>query len=30
MMSEVEDKYKKDIKNAGGYEKFIKTLLIEK
>lgn len=27
MMSEVEDKYKKDIKNAGGYEKFIKTLL---
>ena len=26
-MSEVEDKYKKDIKNAGGYEKFIKTLL---
>jgi hypothetical protein len=26
MMSEVEDKYKKDIKNAGGYEKFIKTL----
>ena len=27
MMSEVEDKYKKDIKNAGGYEKFVKTLL---
>lgn len=27
MMSEVEDKYKKDIKNAGGYDKFIKTLL---
>lgn len=27
MMSEVEEKYKKDIKNAGGYEKFIKTLL---
>ncbi|ACU07675.1 ATPase involved in DNA repair [Flavobacteriaceae bacterium 3519-10] len=27
MMNEVEDKYKKDIKNAGGYEKFIKTLL---
>ncbi|GGF14221.1 DNA sulfur modification protein DndD [Flavobacterium limi] len=27
MMSEVEDKYKKDIKNAGGYEKFIKLLL---
>jgi len=27
MMSEVEDKYKKDIKNAGGYEKFIKSLL---
>lgn len=27
MMSEVEDKYKKDIKNAGGYEKFIKTIL---
>lgn len=27
MMSEVEDKYRKDIKNAGGYEKFIKTLL---
>ncbi|WP_121330631.1 hypothetical protein [Flavobacterium sp. 81] len=26
-MSEVEDKYKKDIKNAGGYEKFIKSLL---
>ncbi|OWR13762.1 DNA sulfur modification protein DndD [Chryseobacterium sp. VAUSW3] len=27
MMNEVEDKYKKDIKNAGGYDKFIKTLL---
>lgn len=27
MMSEVEDKYKKDIKNAGGYDKFVKTLL---
>ena len=27
MMSEVEDKYKKDIKNAGGYDKFLKTLL---
>ena len=27
MMSEVEEKYKKDIKNSGGYEKFIKTLL---
>lgn len=27
MMSEVEDKYKKDIKNAGGYEKFVKSLL---
>lgn len=27
MMSEVEEKYKKDIKNAGGYEKFVKTLL---
>ncbi|ESU22605.1 DNA repair ATPase [Flavobacterium enshiense DK69] len=27
MMSEVEDKYKKDIKNAGGYEKFIKSLI---
>jgi DNA sulfur modification protein DndD len=27
MMSEVEEKYKKDIKNAGGYDKFIKTLL---
>ncbi|WP_445737279.1 DNA sulfur modification protein DndD [Mariniflexile sp.] len=27
MMSEVEDKYKKDIKNAGGYDKFIKSLL---
>jgi DNA sulfur modification protein DndD len=27
MMGEVEDKYKKDIKNAGGYEKFVKTLL---
>ncbi|SNB08964.1 DndD [Flavobacterium psychrophilum] len=27
MMSEVEEKYRKDIKNAGGYEKFLKTLL---
>lgn len=27
MMSEVEDKYKKDIKNAGGYDNFLKTLL---
>lgn len=27
MMSEVEDKYKKDIKSAGGYDKFVKTLL---
>lgn len=27
MMSEVEDKYKKDIKNAGGYEKYVKTIL---
>lgn len=27
MMVEVEDKYKKDIKNAGGYEKFLLTLL---
>ena len=27
MMSEVEDKYRKDIKSAGGYEKFLKTLL---
>lgn len=27
MMSEVEDKYRKDIKNAGGYDKFLKTLL---
>lgn len=27
MMSEVEDKYRKDIKNAGGYEKFLITLL---
>lgn len=27
MMGEVEDKYRKDIKNAGGYEKFLKTLL---
>lgn len=27
MMSEVEDKYRKDIKNAGGYEKFLKTLV---
>ncbi|HEX8577912.1 MAG TPA: DNA sulfur modification protein DndD [Flavobacterium sp.] len=30
MMSEVEDKYKKDIKNAGGYEKFIKSLINRK
>lgn len=27
MMAEVEDKYKRDIKNAGGYDKFVKTLL---
>ncbi|WPR72342.1 DNA sulfur modification protein DndD [Flavobacterium sp. NG2] len=27
MMSEVEDKYKRDIKNAGGYDNFLKTLL---
>lgn len=27
MMSEVEDKYRKDIKNAGGYDSFLKTLL---
>jgi len=27
MMSEVEDKYRKDIKNAGGYDNFLKTLL---
>lgn len=27
MMSEVEDKYRKDIKNAGGYDKFLETLL---
>lgn len=27
MMGEVEDKYRKDIKNAGGYDKFLKTLL---
>ncbi|MGJ1198212.1 DNA sulfur modification protein DndD [Sphingobacterium spiritivorum] len=27
MMVEVEDKYKRDIKNAGGYEKFLITLL---
>ena len=27
MMSEVEDKYKNDIKNSGGYNKFLKTLL---
>lgn len=27
MMAEVEDKYKKDIKNAGGYEKFLKNLI---
>lgn len=27
MMSEVEDKYRKDIKSIGGYDKFLKTLL---
>ncbi|MFN3753713.1 AAA family ATPase [Flavobacterium sp.] len=27
MMAEVEDKYKKDIKNAGGYENFLHSLL---
>lgn len=27
MMVEVEEKYKKDIKNAGGYERFLNTLL---
>lgn len=27
MMSEVEDKYRKDIKTSGGYNKFLKTLL---
>lgn len=27
MMSEVEDKYRNDIKNVGGYDKFLKTLL---
>lgn len=27
MMVEVEDKYKKDIKNAGGYEKYLQSLL---
>lgn len=27
MMAEVEDKYRRDIKNAGGYEKFLVTLL---
>jgi DNA sulfur modification protein DndD len=27
MISEVEDKYKTDIRNAGGYEKFLRTLL---
>ncbi|PNW27806.1 DNA sulfur modification protein DndD [Formosa algae] len=27
MMSEVEDKYRKDIKTSGGYDKFLKTLL---
>lgn len=27
MMSEVEDKYRKDIKSVGGYDKFLKTLL---
>jgi DNA sulfur modification protein DndD len=27
MMSEVEDKYRNDIKSVGGYEKFLKTLI---
>lgn len=27
MMGEVEDKYRKDIKSVGGYEKFLKTLV---
>lgn len=27
MISEVEDKYRNDIRNAGGYEKFLRTLL---
>lgn len=27
MMAEVEDKYKQDIKTAGGYEKFLKSLI---
>lgn len=27
MMGEVEDKYRKDIKSGGGYDKFLKTLL---
>ena len=27
MMSEVEDKYRNDIKNVGGYDRFLKTLL---
>lgn len=27
MISEVEEKYRNDIRNAGGYEKFLKTLL---
>lgn len=27
LMSQVEDKYKRDIKNAGGYENFLKTLI---
>lgn len=27
MMVEVEDKYKKDVRNAGGYEKFLTTLV---
>jgi len=27
LMSQVEDKYRLDIKNAGGYDKFLKTLL---
>jgi len=30
MMSEVEDKYRKDIKNAGGYDTFLKTLINRK
>ena len=27
LMSQVEDKYRKDIKSAGGYEKFLNTLV---